>query len=127
MVGGPLGLSFASYIRSSRSLYKWAKPLANWYANISGYRKMGFVYDDLLLEERPDVQKALSRLTPRESYDRIYRIRRGSQASIVHHDLPKEQWTKPEDDVRYLTPYVSEVHKEDLERSKWDTMQVKRK
>jgi hypothetical protein len=44
---GPLGLSLAPYVRSSRTLSKWFKPIANWYANLSGYRKVGLVYDDL--------------------------------------------------------------------------------
>jgi hypothetical protein len=44
---GPLGPSFAPYVRSSRTLSKWLKPIANWYANLSGYRRVGLVYDDL--------------------------------------------------------------------------------
>jgi hypothetical protein len=44
---GPLGVSLAPYVRSSRTLYKWLKPLATWYTNVSGYRQMGFRYDDL--------------------------------------------------------------------------------
>ena len=44
---GPLGISIAPYVRSSRSLYKWVKPIASWYANLAGYRKMGLRYDDL--------------------------------------------------------------------------------
>jgi len=71
---GPLGLSFAPYVKSSRTLYKWIKPFATWYANLSGYRQMGLRYDDLrmysrhsrcllttvgstVVEERPDVQR----------------------------------------------------------------------
>ena len=47
MVFGPLGLSLAPYVRSSRTLSKWLKPIASWYANLAGYRKMGLLYDDL--------------------------------------------------------------------------------
>ena len=47
MLFGPLGPSLAPYVRSSRTLSKWFKPLANWYANLSGYRRVGLVYDDL--------------------------------------------------------------------------------
>lgn len=35
--------------------------------------------------------QALHRLTPREEYDRAYRIRLASQLSVLHHGLPKEQ------------------------------------
>lgn len=30
-------------------------------------------------------------------------------------------------DVRYLKPHVEEVWKEDMERAKWDTIQVQKK
>lgn len=36
---------------------KALKPLAEFYVNAAGYRKMGLRYDDLIVEERPDVQK----------------------------------------------------------------------
>jgi len=88
---------------------------------------MGLVYDDLLVEERPDVQRALTRLTPREAYDRAFRFKRASQTSVQHKDLPKSEWIKPEEDVRYLKPHVLEVEKEDQERHLWDTVNVVRK
>ena len=47
MLFGPLGPSLAPYVRSSRTLSKWLKPIASWYANLAGYRKVGLVYDDL--------------------------------------------------------------------------------
>ncbi|KAI0713224.1 ubiquinol-cytochrome-c reductase complex subunit 6 [Earliella scabrosa] len=124
---GPLGPSLAPAIRRNRTLYAWLKPVADWYANVAGHRKVGLKYDDLLVEERPDVERALARLTPREHYDRAFRMKRSIQASIVHEDLPKEQWIKPEEDVRYLKPHVLEVEKEDKERRAWDTMDVVRR
>jgi ubiquinol-cytochrome c reductase subunit 7 len=60
-------------------------------------------YDDLLEEERVAHKIALDRLSPREQYDRVYRIRRSVQCSVQHKLLPREQWTKPED-VRYPKP-----------------------
>jgi hypothetical protein len=36
---------------------KALKPLANLYVDAAGYRKMGLRYDDLIVEEREDVQK----------------------------------------------------------------------
>lgn len=50
-------------------------------------------YDDLLEEENDVAQKALKRLNNRESYERIYRIRRAVQCSYQHKLLPKDQWT----------------------------------
>ena len=45
--------------------------------------------------------KALGRLSEREAYDRIHRFRVASQQSVLHKNLPKEQWIKPEE-VRVL-------------------------
>ncbi|RPD65896.1 ubiquinol-cytochrome-c reductase complex subunit 6 [Lentinus tigrinus ALCF2SS1-7] len=125
-IAGPLGVSFASTIRRNRTLYRWFKPLSDWYANVAGHRKVGLKYDDLLVEERPDVERAIARLTPREQFDRAFRFKRASQCSVLHDNLPKDQWIKPEEDVRYLKPHVVDVVKEDLERAKWDNIEVKR-
>lgn len=81
MLGGPLGLSYvlfsnqefsamgymeigansyslAPLLKSSAGgVYKALKPLANAYAHITGYRQHGLRYDDLIIEEREDVQK----------------------------------------------------------------------
>ncbi|KAF9483779.1 ubiquinol-cytochrome-c reductase complex subunit 6 [Pholiota conissans] len=124
---GPLGLSLAPYVNTSKTLSRWVAPVATWYANAAGYRKYGFKYDDLLVEENPEVQRALTRLTPAESYDRAYRLKRASQASVLHTPLPKDQWTKPEEDVRYLAPHVENVVKEEEERKAWDNLVVVRK
>ncbi|KAK2460539.1 hypothetical protein APHAL10511_007009 [Amanita phalloides] len=124
---GPLGPSLASYVRTSRTFYGWVKPIADWYAKAAGYRKYGFKYDDLLIEERPDVQKALQRLTSQEQYDRSFRFKRASHAGVLHAPLPKAEWTKVEEDVRYLKPLVLDVTKEDAERKMWDTVVVERK
>ncbi|KAF7304728.1 Ubiquinol-cytochrome-c reductase complex subunit 6 [Mycena kentingensis (nom. inval.)] len=126
MATGPLGLSLAPYIKASPTLTKIFTPISKWYANGALYRQYGLLYDDLLIEERPDVQKALSRLTPREAYDRAFRIKRASQADVLHAPLAKELWTKPEDDIRYLLPHVEAVEAENKERAHWDTLAVSR-
>ena len=46
-IAGPLGPSLAPLIRRNRTLYQWFKPVSDWYANVSGYRKLGLKYDDL--------------------------------------------------------------------------------
>ncbi|OAV96188.1 hypothetical protein PTTG_03425 [Puccinia triticina 1-1 BBBD Race 1] len=116
-----LGTSFVQQIRANKPLYRFLKPIATWYANLAGYRKFGLRYDDLIMEENQTMQKAISRLTEREQYDRSYRLRVASQLSVLHKELPKEDWTKPENDVRYLTPLVKEIEQENQERMAWDT------
>jgi len=125
MVGGPLGITLAPYIYRRPALLKALTPFAQAYINWSGYRKIGLRYDDLLIEERSDVQKAIQRLAPEETNDRAFRIRRAFQADLMRRQLPKDQWTKPEEDVRYLTPYIEEAYQEDQERAAWDNMEVK--
>ncbi|KAL9714843.1 Cytochrome b-c1 complex subunit 7, mitochondrial [Leucoagaricus gongylophorus] len=124
---GPLGISLAPYIRSSKTLSSYIQPIANWYVNVSGYRKYGFKYDDLLVEENDQVQRALARLTPRECYDRGYRLKRASQASVLHKPLEKDQWTPAEEDVRYLKPHILNILKEEAERNKWDNLTFSKK
>ncbi|GAC75729.1 ubiquinol cytochrome c reductase, subunit QCR7 [Moesziomyces antarcticus T-34] len=137
------GLSLAKYVQSSPALMRMLKPVANAYANATGHRQMGLRYDDLLVEESPRVQKALSRLPEREAYDRAFRLRQASQLSVLHRELPKDQWLPAKEpcqalytdvcfpcslqqDKRYLTPYVAEVAEEESERAAWDTVAVKK-
>ena len=139
---GPLSLSFAPYVKSSRTLLKWIKPIATWYTNAAGYRKYGFKYDDLrtfdihssfthlliceqllrnaqmyrgydcLLSNyayKSSFRQALNRLTPQEKYDRAYRLKRASQASVLHAPLPREQWLKPEE---VLSCHIRHMYKD---------------
>ncbi|KAH7889783.1 cytochrome b-c1 complex subunit 7 [Phlebopus sp. FC_14] len=122
-----LGPTLAPYIRSSRTLKKWVTPIAQWYADLAGYRQYGLKYDDLQVEEFPEVQRGLARLTPREAYDRAYRMKVSLHQSVLHKPLPKEQWLAPKDDTRYLKPHIEAVIQEEEERAAWDSMTVTRK
>jgi len=50
---GPLGPSLAGYVRSSKTLSRWLKPVSIWYANLAGYRRIGLKYDDLCTSNPP--------------------------------------------------------------------------
>ncbi|KAG9298249.1 hypothetical protein G9A89_002737 [Geosiphon pyriformis] len=119
--------SLAKYIKKSPFLTGLLKPVANWYANAAGYRKYGLRYDDLLIDESETVQKALKRLSPEETAMRTLRYRRAFQLSIEHHVLPKEKWTKPEEDIRYLTPFVEQVAAEEAEREAFEALKIIKK
>lgn len=80
--------------------------------------------DDLIPEESPEVQGALKRLADKERYDRIFRIRRAVQCSISHRLLPKQEWTKPEEDIPYLLPVIKLIEAEMKEKDALDTLAV---
>ncbi|GAA93414.1 hypothetical protein E5Q_00055 [Mixia osmundae IAM 14324] len=103
--GGVLGISLAPFIRARPSLYRFVKPIADKYQDACGYRKMGLLGDDIIPDENPIVERALARLTDRQRYDRAFRLRTAVQCSVLHHDLPKDQWIKPEE-VRSTRPVV---------------------
>ncbi|EFZ01917.1 hypothetical protein MHUMG1_09162 [Metarhizium humberi] len=118
------GYSLAPFILRRPWLANMVMPAANWYANAAGYKKLGLRYDDLVEEERESTQIALKRLSPKESYDRIYRIRRSVQCSYQHKLLPKDQWTKPEEDTPYLRDIIAQVETELAEKDALDSMTV---
>ena len=107
-----MGYSLLPTLQKYPKLLAYIKPLSEKYLWASGYRQIGLLcvdqrdrgleaysdsYDDLIQEENDTVQKALTRLTPRQQYDREYRLKVAAQCSLLHRELPKEQWTKPED------------------------------
>ncbi|KAL8901556.1 MAG: hypothetical protein Q9180_000759 [Flavoplaca navasiana] len=116
--------SMTKFIAKRPWLKRWIVPLANWYADAAGYRKLGLRADDLIPEESDTVMLALKRLPPKEAYDRVFRLRRAFQCSLSHQLLPKDQQTKPEDDYLYLTPYIKEIEAESRERGDLEAMIV---
>ncbi|KAI9773880.1 MAG: Cytochrome b-c1 complex subunit 7 [Geoglossum simile] len=119
--------SFTNFIVKRPWLRRWMTPLANWYADAAGYRKLGLRADDLIPEESETVELALKRLSPKESYDRVFRLRRAFQCSLSHRLLPKEEQTKPEEDILYLSPIIREIEAEKKEREDLESMIIKRR
>ncbi|RDW91397.1 cytochrome b-c1 complex subunit 7 [Coleophoma crateriformis] len=119
--------SIANQITKRPWLKKMMMPLANWYANAAGYRKLGLRADDLIPEESETVLLALKRLPQKEAYDRVFRLRRAFQCSLSHQLLPKEQQTKPEEDTPYLSPIIAEIEAEAKERVDLEAMTISKK
>ncbi|CAG9581632.1 unnamed protein product [Danaus chrysippus] len=93
--------------------------LSKWAYNLSGFNKYGLLRDDCLYENE-DVQEALRRLPDHVVDERNFRLVRATQLSLQKIVLPKEEWTKYEEDKLYLTPIVEQVIKERKEREKWE-------
>lgn len=89
---------------------------SNWRCNYPSFA--GLQRDDCLYENA-DVKEAIRRL-PKVTYDeRNYRIMRALNLSMTKTILPKEEWTKYEEDNKYLEPYLKEVIREREEREYW--------
>ncbi|XP_075054116.1 cytochrome b-c1 complex subunit 7-like [Mixophyes fleayi] len=74
--------------------------------------------DDTLYENE-EVQEAIRRLPPKVYDDRIFRIKRTLDLDMKKSILPKEQWTKYEQDIHYLEPYLKEAVRERKEQAEW--------
>ncbi|KAK5074384.1 Cytochrome b-c1 complex subunit 7 [Lithohypha guttulata] len=121
------GPSLAPYIMRRPWLRSWMMPFAKWYANASGYRRLGLRADDLIPEENDTVQLALKRLPPKEAYDRVFRLRRAFQCSLAHQLLPPEEQTKPEEDTSYLKPIIEEIEREYKEMADLESMTIQKR
>ena len=109
-------------ILRSPALSRLCVPIAHKFVQLSGYRKLGLTFNDLYAEEDPIVQTALRRLPADVSYARNYRIIRAHQQEVVHHLLPKHEWTKPSEDVNYLLPYILEAEAAAKEKAELDNL-----
>ncbi|KAJ2003026.1 Cytochrome b-c1 complex subunit 7 [Coemansia thaxteri] len=117
----------ARTLQANSAFRALCRPLASTWVNLSGYRRLGLKYDDLLREETPIIQEAISRLNREEIDQRNYRHRRAFQLSLSHQELPGPQWTKAADDVKYLQPLIGEVSQEFAERDAFNSMSTVRK
>ncbi|KAI9499881.1 Cytochrome b-c1 complex subunit 7 [Coemansia spiralis] len=117
----------ARAVQKNTAFRALCRPFANTWVNLSGYRRLGLRYDDLLREEMPIIQEAIARLNRDETDARVYRQKRAFQLSLSHQELPRSAWTKPEDDYKYLQPLIEDVRLEQAERDAFNSMTVVRK
>lgn len=94
---------------------------------MAGYRKLGLRLDDLIIEENPVMQKAISRLPKDELYSRNYRILTAHQLALSHQILPPSKLLKYEEDLPSLTPYILELELEAFEKDELDNIAVVKK
>ena len=64
-------------------------------------------YEDVIIEEEPDIKEALTRLPQEEMEQRHWRSKRGMNLSLQHKTLPLDQYTKPEE---VHLPYQLQAH-----------------
>jgi len=85
------------------------------YIQAMNYQRYGLRFEDLLLET-PDVQLALARLPKDVLSDRDDRIKQALVLNTAGDQLPRDQWTKAEEDLPYLAPYLAQVVQERRDR-----------
>ncbi|XP_076247654.1 cytochrome b-c1 complex subunit 7 [Calliopsis andreniformis] len=90
-----------------------------WAYNLSGFNQLGLMRDDCL-RETPELEEALRRLPAHIRDERNFRLVRAMQLDAERKILPKEQWTKWDEDVLYLQPYLQEVLREKAEKEQWE-------
>ncbi|KAJ5238560.1 ubiquinol-cytochrome c reductase complex 14 kDa protein [Penicillium chermesinum] len=126
--------SITNYIVKRPWLKRWMTPLAQWYTDAAGYRRIGLKADDLIPEESEVVQTAIKRLPPqgglRPCLPYSPRIPGSSPTpftcSISHTLLPAEEQIKPHEDVEYLSPIIREIEAANKEREDLDHLTVRK-
>ena len=81
---------------------------------------LGLFKDDLVPEDHPLVQEALSRLSEKEIFDRTFRMKRATELSFRHEELPLELQPRGESDVRYLRKHMVQIMRESEEQAKYE-------
>ncbi|KAF5209290.1 putative cytochrome b-c1 complex subunit [Clavispora lusitaniae] len=114
----------SDWILSRPTLSKIVTPLAKTFCAYAGYREMGLKFNDLIIEENPVAQKAISRLPEDELYARNFRMITAHQCALSHQLLPASKAVKPEEDTHYLIPYLLEAEKEAFEKKELDNIEV---
>ncbi|XP_024599181.1 cytochrome b-c1 complex subunit 7-like [Neophocaena asiaeorientalis asiaeorientalis] len=97
---------------------KWLEGIHKWYYNVVGFSKLGLMRDDTIYEN-DDVKEAIRKLPENLYNDSVFSIKRALDLTTRQQILPKEQWTKYEEDKFYLEPYLKEVIREKKEREEW--------
>ncbi|XP_006157511.2 cytochrome b-c1 complex subunit 7-like [Tupaia chinensis] len=97
---------------------RWLDGIRKWYFSAAGFNKLELMQDDKIYENE-DVKEAIRRLPENLYNDRMFHIKRALGLTVRQQILPKEQWTKYEEDHFYLEPYLKEVIQERKEREEW--------
>jgi ubiquinol-cytochrome c reductase subunit 7 len=111
--------SQAARVATAKALPAWQLALKKWAYNLSYFNQLGLMHDDTL-HQTEEVKEALRRLPKNVQDDRQHRITRALYLSMRKEVLPKQEWTKFEEDIKYLQPYLEEVEREFAEREEWN-------
>ncbi|KRX41311.1 Cytochrome b-c1 complex subunit 7 [Trichinella nativa] len=96
--------------------FRFNGPFANWLRKTIWHswtgRRYGLLWHDTYSESKEIVEEAVKRLSPEEYDKRAIRLLRAAQLTLKHEYLPKDQWTKWEDETWYLKPHLDRIKRE---------------
>ncbi|KHJ80515.1 Ubiquinol-cytochrome C reductase complex subunit [Oesophagostomum dentatum] len=96
----------------------WMRKFA--WNHLWGGREYGLLFHDTYFEPAPEVTEALRRLNLKEPHlfdQRKMRLSHAHTLATHGERLPKEQWTKWEEETWYLKPYLDEIENEKKARA----------
>uniref|UniRef100_A0A915IHP5 Cytochrome b-c1 complex subunit 7 n=1 Tax=Romanomermis culicivorax TaxID=13658 RepID=A0A915IHP5_ROMCU len=76
------------------------------------FREYGMLYHDTASDINPIVEEAMNRMPAHLIDARHERTMRACLLDLKNDVLPRDQWTKWEDETYYMTPYIREVQEE---------------
>jgi len=112
---GFLSVNKKDYPKWYQSLLGAFSGLERKYIAAMDYRRYGLHFEDLLIETK-DVALALKRVPRDVLSDRDDRIKRAFILQVGGNELPRTEWTREEDDLPYLAPYLASVVQERRDR-----------
>merc|ERR1712150_32665 len=111
---GPFNLANMAAVARTKQVPAWLLKVKKWAYYKSYFPQLGLMTDDCIYADRY-VKEAVKRLPNDVRQAREFRMGR---ALILSHNkdiLPKEEWTKWEEDQPYLNELIEEVKKEERE------------
>jgi len=117
------GAKIISAMTTNPAAGSWRKVVSTYMYNHSNFNKIGLYNDDTITQPPTVITEALRRysMCDNKGYnERLYRITIATHLSRNKSILPMEEWTKMENDVPYLQPYIVQVKREMKEKADWN-------
>nr|Q9GP40.1 RecName: Full=Cytochrome b-c1 complex subunit 7; AltName: Full=Complex III subunit 7; AltName: Full=Complex III subunit VII; AltName: Full=Ubiquinol-cytochrome c reductase complex 14 kDa protein [Echinococcus multilocularis]CAC18542.1 putative ubiquinol cytochrome C reductase complex 14 kD protein [Echinococcus multilocularis] len=102
---------------AQRSFFE--KTIKDFNFNTGYYNQIGLRWHDIM-PRNAVVEEAFRRLPREEREDMDFRLARATLLSANKTILSKEEWTKQEEDVPYLDPYIKLIERELRNKADWD-------
>ncbi len=113
VVAGTMSAMFEPVIKRFAGMY--------WRQVERRLRRYGLLYEDILIDQTPEMKEALRRLPKEEYVARAMRQKRAVDLGVKKLYLPEEMQTNYNARRMYLQPYLTQVINEELEKAAWES------